>query len=424
MRQQKWIFCLGLMALAAWLMSFSSACAAPQQAANEKAAEDHVKRGNALRVAARDDQAGNAWSTAASMPTTRFGLAAATANGKIYAIGGFSGFHGQGTKAVNTVEVYDPVTNAWSTALSMPKVRLSLAAVTVNEKIYVIGEDYGSGKLDVFDPATNSWSTAAPMPTARLMFAAATVNGKIYAIGGCSGFDPVNTVEIYDPATNSWSTGAPMPSARCSLAVASVNGKIYAIGGAPGIPLPVKRETYAIGGGLEATVEVYDAATNSWSAAAPMPMARQHLAAVTVKGEIYAIGGEAAGPPLKVKGKIYTTMGAAVNTVGVYDPATNTWTKAAHMPSARASFAAATVNDTLYAIGGANGRIYLNTVEALPVSGADPNARASYGRTAGTASELTLQLLEAGGWQALSPTVAPRVSVSHFFLVAGRKSMR
>jgi len=314
-----------------------------------------------LRVAARDDQAGNAWSTAASMPTTRFGLVAATVNGKIYAIGGFSSFHSEGTKAVNTVEVYDPETNTWSTAVSMPKVASDLAAVTVNEKIYLIGDS----KLDVFDPAINSWSTVAPMPTARHHLAAATVNGKIYAIGGCSGFDPVNTVEVYDPATNSWSTGAPMPTARCSLAAASVNGKIYAIGGAPGIPLPVKRETYAIAGGLEATVEVYDPATNSWSTAAPMPTARKDLAAVTIKGKIYAIGGEAAGPPLKVKGKIYTTMGAAVNTVEVYDPATNTWTTAAHMPSARASFAAATVNDTLYAIGGANGRIYLNTVVAL-----------------------------------------------------------
>jgi hypothetical protein len=28
-----------------------------------------------------------------------------------------------------------------------------------------------------------------------------------------------------------------------------------------------------------------------------------------------------------------------------------------------------------------------------------------------------------GGWQTLSPTVAPRISASRFFLVAARKSM-
>ncbi len=320
-----------------------------------------------LRVAARDDKAVNTWSTAASMPTTRFGLAAVTVDGKIYAIGGTSSFHdrtGSYGKAINTVEVYDPVTNTWSTAVFMPKAGSDLAAVTVNEKIYVIGDR----RLDVFDLTTSSWSTAAPMPSARSSRAVASVNGKIFAIGGCSRFDPVNTVEVYDPATNTWSTAAPMPSPRCSFAVATVNGKIYAIGGAPGIPQPLKGNTYGFdGGGLEATVEVYDPATNTWSTAAPMPTARYSLASVTVNGKIYAIGGEVAGPPLKVKGKIYPTIGAAVNTVEVYDPATNTWSTAAHMPTARCSLAVATVNDNLYAIGGANGSVYLNTVEALPV---------------------------------------------------------
>src|ERR1700751_930380 len=49
MPQQKRIFRLGLMALVVWLMPVSSSAGAdPQRTANEKAAEDHVKRGTAL----------------------------------------------------------------------------------------------------------------------------------------------------------------------------------------------------------------------------------------------------------------------------------------------------------------------------------------------------------------------------------------
>ena len=49
MSQQKRIFCLGLIGLLVWLMpAVSSTRAGAQQTANEKAAEGHVKRGNAL----------------------------------------------------------------------------------------------------------------------------------------------------------------------------------------------------------------------------------------------------------------------------------------------------------------------------------------------------------------------------------------
>ena len=41
-----------------------------------------------------------------------------------------------------------------------------------------------------------------------------------------------SSVEEYDPSTNTWATKAPMPTARQNLAAAAAaNGRVYAIGG-------------------------------------------------------------------------------------------------------------------------------------------------------------------------------------------------
>src|SRR5260370_32217226 len=70
-------------------------------------------------VAARAEPPVGSWSPVASMPTARFGLAAATgSNGIVYAIGGSSGL--AVTTVVNTVEAYDPTTDSWSAAAPRP----------------------------------------------------------------------------------------------------------------------------------------------------------------------------------------------------------------------------------------------------------------------------------------------------------------
>lgn len=50
------------------------------------------------------------------------------------------------------------------------------------------------------------WPRNTPMPTARYSFAAALgTDGKIYTFGGFTpGNIPNATTEVYDPATNSW----------------------------------------------------------------------------------------------------------------------------------------------------------------------------------------------------------------------------
>lgn len=92
----------------------------------------------------------------------------------------------------------------------------------------------------------------------------------------------------------------------------------------------------------------------AWNALAPMPTARAHASAVMVGGLIFVIGGE--------NGSGY------LNTVEVYNPATNTWLPGATpMPTARSKMAAVAMGGRIYVAGGYNGS-YLTTLEIY-----DPN---------------------------------------------------
>jgi N-acetylneuraminic acid mutarotase len=277
-------------------------------------------------AAVRAQTAGNVWFPMAPMPVATSVLAAAAVNGKVYAMGGFSGSVGL-ANVTSAVQVYDPSSNTWGVAAPMPTARYGLAAVEMNGKIYAMGGTDGTGTVvtafEVYDPGTNTWNTAAPLPIGRNSLGAAALNGKIYIVGGTNLSSLVGNVDVYDPSNNSWSAAPALPTPRGGLALAVVGGKIYAIGGGNGGPVN--------------TVEVYDPSTNAWSTASPMPTLRYDLSAAVVNGKIYVIGG-------------FNT--AALSTVEVYDPSTDSWTTAAPMLTARYLMGTADVNGLIYAVGG------------------------------------------------------------------------
>jgi N-acetylneuraminic acid mutarotase len=201
-------------------------------------------------------------------------------NGLVYAIGGSNGVG----SPLNTVEVYNPASNSWSTAASMPTARFGLAAATVNGLIYAVGGYNGSPSglfaAEVYNPSSNSWTSVFGL-TPRYGLAAVAMNGFIYAMGG---FNPnaVSTVEVYNPTSNSWSPAANMPTASGGLAADAANGLIYAMGGFP---------ITGLGANFLNTVQIYNPSSNAWSTAAAMLTPRDNLAAADVNGLIYAIGG-------------------------------------------------------------------------------------------------------------------------------------
>ncbi len=243
------------------------------------------------------------WTTRTSMPTSRMCLAAGVVNGKIYAIGGVKAAF---ESALSIVEEYDPATDTWTKKADMPTPRLGLGVSVVDGKIYAIGgmtsgSDFWSGMhntVEVYDPVTNTWTTKAPMPTARLWFSTSLVDGKIYAIGGALVTkEMLSTVEVYDPETDVWTTKTPMPTPRMSHASAVIDGIIYVFGGGT---------LSAVPGGYS-VVEAYDPATDTWIKKEDISVPRAYLCANAAGGKIYVIGGitTAANPHLTGERTVY-----------------------------------------------------------------------------------------------------------------------
>jgi len=117
-------------------------------------------------------------------------------DGKIYAIGGRLRWT---SNEVTTVEVYDPVTDAWTTKTSMIWAHESGAGGVVNGKFYAVGgvSDSITDYVEEYDPVTDTWSAKSPMPTGRPSLTVSVVGSQLYAIGGML---DLTTTEAYTPA--------------------------------------------------------------------------------------------------------------------------------------------------------------------------------------------------------------------------------
>lgn len=177
------------------------------------------------------------WVSLADMPTARRGLGAAVVGNALYAIGGSTGTTPCGGDPLATVERYDIETDTWSTRAPLPSPRSDLAAVARGGKIYVFGGCLGTfaaiTNVDVYDPVTDTWSTSpADMPTARSsMYGAAAKGNLIYVIGGQNNGVQLTTNEFYTVPADTWTADAPMPSGRAEMGVVSHGGRIYTVGG-------------------------------------------------------------------------------------------------------------------------------------------------------------------------------------------------
>jgi N-acetylneuraminic acid mutarotase len=126
-------------------------------------------------------------------------------------------------------------------------------------------------------------------------------NGKVLVAGGWDGNDYQATAELYDPDTGSWTITVSLSTARADhTATLLPNGQVLVAGGVNGAPLD--------------QVELYDPTTGTWTVTDSLSTARfDHTATLLPNGQVLVAGG---------------ADGEFSDQVELYDPASGTWSDA------------------------------------------------------------------------------------------------
>ena len=259
------------------------------------------------------------------------------------------------------VTFYDPIYNRWGFGTPLPEARHHIALVNNNGYLYGVGgfarDDRGGWQMRSncwrMGEVNGEWFDMATLPHPQAETVCLSLDGYIHVAGGRAPAgslnqnwaDHIDTDEhwVYDAASNQWFPAAPMPTARNSAAGAVVRGVLYVIGGR------------TVSDGNLTTVEVYDPLSDRWERAAPMPKAQAGLAASVLNGKIYVFGGE-----------YFNAGGGGVFAEAwEYNPREDKWRAVAAMPRPRHGLGAVSLGDAIYVLGGAARAGGADTSDAL-----------------------------------------------------------
>lgn len=196
-------------------------------------------------------------------------------------------------------------------------VRLGSAGRGVNNEQRFLELDFtGSGALQVDAPLRG-----ADAPPGSYM---------LFAIDSAGVPSTARIVGIGRPRPSAWDllqAGGPAIAPRHESAAVAVGGKLYLIGGRGSRP-----------------TQEFDPATDEWRSLGPTPFELHHFQPVAIDGLVYVVGAFTGGYPNE----------ANVANIWVFDPADESWTIGAAVPSARRrGSAGAVVHDgRIWLVGG------------------------------------------------------------------------
>lgn len=244
---------------------------------------------------------------AAVMLAKRMGhTASRLADGRVLVTGGLSDLNGTGIDPVNSAlastEIYNPVNDTWIAGPNMTRPRAGHIAIPLADGRILFAGGVGFttflgvripqiwNQTEIYNPATNTLANAGAMGTPRAIFSVSDLGGgRFLAAGGISSLlglgAPTNTAEIYDVATNLWSaTAGNLGAARGMTSVIALgSGRFLHLGGADG--------TLLAPNALSST-EIFDSGTGRFTPGPALNISRAGFGVIaTPTGQVHVIGG-------------------------------------------------------------------------------------------------------------------------------------
>jgi hypothetical protein len=212
-------------------------------------------------------------------------------NGKVLIVGGWTGRY----RLRNSAEIYDPATNSFAPTGNLIVERAGSTATLLPDGRVLIagGEDRDENKLnsaEIYDPSTGLFRETGSMANPRSAHTATLLSdGKVLVVGGGSGHYPSQTIyreaELFDPVSGKFASASQSIVARHKhAAILLRSGKVLIVGGSD------SRDWH----GEYSSAEIYDPASNTFSATGPMHTARFKIpeaAALLADGKVLVAGG-------------------------------------------------------------------------------------------------------------------------------------
>ncbi len=248
------------------------------------------------------------WNMGATLPAPRHHLALASAQGSLFAIGGFAAdLEGQWRMQRDVWRIDDLNREQWRPAAPLPAPQAEAVTLSFDGSIHMIGgrtpkasrnqdwhDQTDTGAHWRYDPMADKWEPRAPLPVPRNSAAGAVLGGEFFVLSGRTVADGNTPVcHTYDPETDKWREIAALPASenpkaplgQGGLAAAAIHQSIIAFGG----------EWFGETSGVYADAFAFNLALGKWNRTASMRRPRHGLGAVSIGDAIYAIGG-ATGP--------------------------------------------------------------------------------------------------------------------------------
>lgn len=285
-----------------------------------------------VAAAAVYDPATNSWAPTGSMAVPRIDASATRLlDGRVLVVGGTQG----GNTETATAEIYDPATGIWSPAASMSESRIWHRAVLLpSGKVLVLGGSVAStfgirDTVEVYDPVANTWTTMASRLSAPRSQHSATLLADGSAVLLVGGYIPgggvtaelfaVNdsgTTAVTYPASNSFITDAVLLNDGSVLVTDTIidmawrydpgtstwrSSKLGQSHAYPTVTVLPDGRVLVAGGNTTsgialASTELYNPDVNTWTTAASLATGRHSAAATLLRdGSVLVIGGGTSG---------------------------------------------------------------------------------------------------------------------------------